>query len=505
MASNESFGNRLLAGIERAGNALPDAVTLFLSLILALLLTSALAAMAGVSAVHPVTGETISIVNLLSGDMLRQLFTQMPQTFAQFPPLGTVVVAMLGVGLAEKAGLFDAALSSFVRKIPRPLLSIALVFAGIMSSLAVDAGYVVLIPLGGVLFAAAGRHPIAGLAAAFAGVSAGFSANLLITPLDALLAGLTQSAAAIVAPEYVVPITGNYYIIVTLVPIFTLVAAWLTDRVIEPRLGQYQARHEAGEDGQLSPTQQRGLRRALIVMGGLLIGALALALPAGAPLRDDSGSLGPFYQSLVAFTAIIFAAGGITYGAATGKVGSDRDAVRLASDAMADLGLYLVIAFMIAHFIALFSWSNIGIWVAVNGAASLQAIGLSGLPLTIGFVLLVGFINLFIGSASAKWALLAPVFVPMLMLLGFAPEFTQAAYRMGDAFTNIITPIMPYMPMVIVFMQKYRKDFGIGTVIALMLPYSILMGLSSLLLLAVWIVADLPLGPGRAISYQPPA
>lgn len=498
--ARKSMLDRSLARIERAGNALPDPVTLFLILIAALLLGSALASAFGLAVIAPGTGETVAIVNLLSGPVIQRLFVDMPQTFASFPPLGTVVVAMIGVGLAERSGLFAAALGGFMHKVPARLLSVSLVFAGVMSSLAVDAGYVVLIPLGAVLFATAGRHPLAGLAATFAGVSAGFSANLIITPLDAILAGISQAGAGIVDSAYQVPITGNYYIVVALVPLFCLLGAWLTDKVIEPRLGQWSGGDSLGREAQdISASERRALRNAALAMGALVLGTLALTLPEGAPLRGADGGLDPFYKALVGLLSMIFAVGGIVYGAGVGTVRSDRDAVKLTGDALSDLGLYLLLAFVVAHFIALFSWSNIGIAIAVGGAAGLQAIGLTGVPLIISLVLMVGLMNLLLGSASAKWALLAPIFVPMFMLLGYTPEFTQAAYRMGDAFTNIITPLMPYFPLIIVFGRKYADDFGIGSLVALMLPYSIAFGLGSLALLGLWMGFDWPIGPGSVI------
>lgn len=488
-----------LDAVERVGNRLPDPVTLFIILIAVVLGVSLVAAWAGLSAINPVSGDKVAAINLFSAPMLRRLFTEMPQTFAGFPPLGTVLLAMLGVGVAEKSGLIGSGLAAFVRRAPQPLLTPALVFACVMSSLAVDAGYVVLIPLGAVLFLGAGRHPLAGIAAAFAGVSAGFSANLLITPLDALLAGLTQSAAHIIDPTYQVPITANYYLMVALVPLFVVIGTWLTDRVIEPHLGAYDGPAASSEEID-ADANRRGLRWAGVAFAVFLALVLALTVGEGAPLRDQDGGLAPLFKSMVALLFLGFLAIGMAYGFGAGTIKNDRDAVRMAASSMSDMGLYIVLAFVAAHFIALFSWSNLGIIAAINGAEGLRAIGLTGIPLLVGLVLLTAFLNLFIGSASAKWALIAPIFVPMLMLIGYTPEYTQAAYRLGDSFTNVITPLMPYFPMVIVFARRYAGSFGIGSLVALMLPYSITFGLGSILLMALWLAANLALGPGSYIN-----
>lgn len=488
---------RSLAAIERVGNRLPDPVTLFLILIGIVIVVSVVTAMLGVSATHPVTGATVSAINLLSADQLRRLFTEMPQTFADFPPLGTVLVVMLGVGVAEKSGLVAAALTAFVRRVPRRFLTAAVVFAGVMSSLAVDAGYVVLIPLGALVFYAAGRHPIAGLAAAFAGVSGGFSSNLVLTSLDPLLAGITQTAAHIVDPSYIVPVTANYYLMIALVPVFVVIGALITDRLIEPRLGAYDGKPDDDVAADDTPADSgRGLKAAGWTLAAFIALVLVLVVPEGAALRAEDGSLTPFYSSLVALMALGFLAIGLAYGIAEKRITSDRDAVQMVSGSMADMGLYIVLAFVAAHFIALFNWSNLGVITAIAGAEGLKAIGFTGLPLVVSFVIIAAFINLFVGSASAKWALMSTIFVPLMMLLGYSPELTQAAYRIGDSVTNILTPLMPYFPLVIVFGRRYLPDFGIGTLVATMLPYSVAFGLAGIALLVVWVMFGIPLGPG---------
>lgn len=502
--------------IERVGNRLPDPLSLFAILIGITMVVSWIASMAGVGAVHPGTGNRIDAVNLFDGAQLRRIFVEMPQTFAAFPPLGMVLVIMLGIGVAERSGLIAAALKGFVRAMPAGLLSATVVFAGMMSSLAVDAGYVVLIPLGAVIFHSVGRHPIAGLAAAFAGVSGGFSANLLVTSLDPLLAGFTEPAAHLLDPTYPVLPTANYYLMIALVPLFTVLGAYVTDRILEPRLGSWD-RSEAGEDfvegdgdeasRPLTDTERKGLRWAAISVVLLLLAVAAMVIPGGAPLRNPDGGeflvqrIDPFLRSMVAIMTIAFFVPGLVYGLVTRTIRSDRDVARMTAESMSSMGVYIVLAFAAAHLVAFFGWSNLGLITAISGAAFLQSIGFTGIPLLVGFVVVSATINLFIGSASAKWAIMAPVFVPMFMLLGYSPELTQAAYRIGDSVTNILTPLLPYFPLVIVFAKKYQKDIGIGTLVASMLPYSVAFGIGGILMLIVWMLTGFPLGPGSPLEY----
>jgi aminobenzoyl-glutamate transport protein len=505
---------RLLDSIEAVGNRLPDPITLFVILIGLVMLVSWIATVAGAGATHPGTGEPILPVNLFSSEQVRRILTQMPQTFATFPPLGLVLVVMIGIGVAERSGLIESALRAFVSSVPPRAITATVVLAGMLSSLAVDAGYVVLIPLGAVIFHGVGRHPLAGLAAAFAGVSGGFSANLLLTSLDPLLAGFTGPAAHIVDPTYVVYPTANYYLMAALVPVFTVIGTYVTDRILEPRLGAYDAsRGEAGPPARaepLTPAERRGLALAGVVTLATLGLFAAAVVPAAGPLRDPDGAMlieqiAPFLQSIVALMLILFLLPGLAFGITTGRIRSDRDVSRMMSDTMATMGAYIVLAFVAAHLVAFFSWSNLGVITAVVGADFLQGIGFTGIPLIVAFVLVSATLNLFIGSASAKWAIMAPVFVPMLMMLGYSPELTQAAYRIGDSVTNILTPLMPYFPLVIVFAQKYDREVGIGTIISAMLPYSIAFALGGLLLLGVWLLAGFPLGPDAPLHYQMPA
>lgn len=494
--------DRVLGWIERVGNALPDPVTLFLILAIGVILLSALAAAAGLSVVHPATAETVTALSLLSAEGLRQMVTEAVQNFVQFPPLGPVLVAMLGVGLCEYTGLLSAALRWGVSVTPLALVSPGIVFLGVMSNLASDAGYVVLTPLAAMLFAAVGRHPIAGLAAAFAGVSGGFSANLLIGTLDPLLAGISQDAAGFIDVDYVVNPTANYYFMAASTFVITLVGWWMTDKVVEPRLGSYEG--DRPEDEQtLTAPERKGLRWSLYALLAVLALLAILVLPPNGVLRDpETGSLvpSPFLNGIVILITLGFLIPGIAYGMAAGTVRNDKDVVKGMSTAMSAMGYYIVLSFVAAQFIAYFSWSNLGVILAVKGANLLEASGFTGIALLLSFVLLSAFINLFIGSASAQWAIMAPIFVPMLMLLGYTPELTQLVFRIGDSTSNIITPLMVYFPLIVAFGQRFDKNLKIGTLIATMLPYSLAFLVSWSLFFALWFVLGLPLGPGAGIQ-----
>lgn len=506
----------MLGWIERTGNKLPDPVFIFFSLILFLIVVSVLMSLLGVSAQHPsqvdANGNPVVIhaTSLLSSDNIRRLLVDMPATFAGFYPLGFVLLVMLGAGVAERTGLFATAMSAAVKLAPAAWLTPVVAFVAMMGNLAADAAYVVLIPLAGVLFAAAGRHPIAGIAAAFAGVSGGFSANLMPGQLDALLFGVTQAAAQTIDPGWTANIAGNWYFIAAMLVFFLPVIWYLTDKVIEPRLAPLSGQPTSTTAGVVRTTdaasaeERRGLARAGWASLTVALVWFLLCIIPGTPLINEEGGAGrlqPFYQSLVSAFFILFLAAGWAYGSATGSVKTHRDIVRMMSESMADLSYYLVLAFAAAHFVAMFNWSNLGLIFAVKGAGVISGTELPMAVLMVLVVLMTTLINLFIGSASAKWALLAPVLVPMLMLLGVSPEMTTAAYRAGDGATNIITPLMPYFPLILTFCQRWQKDFGIGSLAATMIPYSIWLLVVGTLMVIVWVVLGLPLGPGASASY----
>jgi aminobenzoyl-glutamate transport protein len=502
ISARKSFLSPVLDRVERWGNRLPHPFNLFLLFALVVLLVSWLAHALGVSVTHPLTGKPIVAVNLLDRQGVQNIITKAVANFTGFAPLGTVLVAIIGVGVAERSGLFSAALKGFVRSVPQWFITAALVFAGVNASLTVDAGYVILVPLGAVLFAQIGRHPVAGLAAAFAGVSGGFSANLFLTPVDPLLAGLTQEAARLYDPKYTVPATANYYFMIGSTFVLTLIGTAVNYWIIEPRLGSYQAQVDKGADA-LLPQERRGLAAAGITVTLEIILLLLLILPEHALLRDAKGTIDPFFQGMVVLMSVGFLLPGIAYGAAAGTIKGNRDVGRMIEETLGTMGSYIALAFAASQFVAYFGWSNLGLILAVTGADLLRASGLSGIPLVILFVFVCAAIDLFVASASAKWAVVGPVFVPMLMIMGYSPELTQAAYRIGDSFTNIITPLMPYMPLVIAFAQKYEPKIGLGTLLTLMLPYSVAFAIGWTLLLALWLLLGIPLGPGSGMVYPP--
>jgi aminobenzoyl-glutamate transport protein len=502
------FLDRGLQVVERAGNALPDPATLFALFALGTLLLSALAAIAGVAVTHPASGEVIPAVSLLNVEGLHRIISQMVTVFINFHPLGIVIVSLLGIAVAEKTGLLGAGVRALVLSTPRRWLTPIVVFAGILSNLGADVGYVLLIPLGAALFHAVGRHPLAGLAAGFAGVSGGFSANVMVSAIDIILAGLSQQAAQLLDPTYLVTGVANYYFLVASTVVVMIAGTWVTHRIVEPRLGPYRGGTPAEPLVPLAPAERRGLW-ATAVFAAVFAAVVAWGvIPADGFLRSPTAP-GSWLDSLllrhlVPFLFFFGLGTGLVYGLAAGTVKSDRDVVAGMNDAMGTLGAYLVLAFFASQFIAYFNWTNLGLIMAVQGANGLQALGLDSwpVPLMLGLVLLSAGINLIVGSASAKWALIAPVFVPMFMLLGYSPELVQAAYRIGDSTTNIITPLMAYFPLILTFARRYDPQTGMGTLIATMLPYSIAFSVLWSLLLVAWIKLGLPLGPGAPL-YLP--
>jgi aminobenzoyl-glutamate transport protein len=503
----KSLLSRFLFIVERGGNALPHPATLFAIMAVSIVVISGIAAQFDLSVVHPGTKKPIQPVSLLSVPGLHRIMTEMVSNFAGFAPLGTVLVAMLGIAVAEGSGLIGAALKLVVFGAPRRLLTFAVVFAGVMSNMGGEIGYVLLIPLAAIIFQAVGRHPLAGLAAAFAGVSGGYSANLLLGTIDPLLAGLSEEAARIIDPAYIVNPSCNWYFMFASTFVISATGTLVTERVVEPRLGAFTGlRDERTMATQLTPEEKRGLvfaAAAAVVFAGVLVWG---TVPETGFLRDPQtrGILrSPFMSGIV---ALIFAAGlltGIAYGLGAKTVRNDTDVVKSMGKAMETLGLYLVIVFFASQFVAFFNWTNLGLIFAVKGAEVLKASGLGTIPLIVSFILVSATINLFMGSASAKWAIMAPVFVPMFMLLGYTPEFTQAAYRIGDSTTNVISPMMTYFALIIAFMQRYQPSAGLGTLVATMLPYSVSFLIVWTLMLVVWIMLGLPVGPGAGLYLAP--
>ncbi|MFK8068747.1 MAG: AbgT family transporter [Gammaproteobacteria bacterium] len=492
--------NSLLDFIENTGNRLPHPTVLFLILCGIILFASTIFSTLGLNAVHPITNKTINVVNLISVDGLHRILSETVKNFITFAPVGTVLVAIMGIGVAEHSGLLSALLRATVLKAPETLLTFTIVLAGVLSSLAADTGYVVLIPLAALIFQSVGRHPIVGIAAAFAGVSGGYSANLLIGPLDAILAGISTEAASLIQTDYEVSAAGNYYFIFTSTFFVTLIATWITERVVSPRWTKLEAKSDLTKTTleKLSSKEKSALK-AVGIFSMLFVGLLLWALiPENGVLRDQTSQSilrSPFIKGIVTIIAIYATVAGILFGKISGRYKHTSEFVAGMEKHIATMASYLVLMFFAAQFVSYFSWSNLGSIIAINGANFLSTLELQSSSLLISFILMAAFINLFIGSASAKWALIAPIFVPMFLLSGITPEATQIAYRIGDSSTNIITPLMPYFGVVVAFAQQYKKDIGMGTIIAMMLPYSIAFLIGWSILLLIWIYLGWPLGP----------
>ncbi|MEM7414939.1 MAG: AbgT family transporter [Gemmatimonadota bacterium] len=500
----------MLNAIEVVGNKLPDPAVLF---VISLFLVWGLSwLLSGVSftEIDPRSGDPIEVTNLLNGPGLAAFLAGMVQTFTTFPPLGVVLVAMLGIGVAEHGGYINAALRIVLGLTPKMLLTPMLILVAIVSHTATDAGYVLVIPLGGVIYYAAGRHPLAGIAAAFAGVSGGFSANFVPSGIDPLLQGFTQSAAQIIEPQMLVNPLNNWFFTSASSVLIILVGWYLTDRVVEPRLAGTSVDGDPAEMPEMKDLESRERTAFWISTGVMALGVALLwiaASPTDSPLRSVNGELtafsAPLMQSIVPLIFLLFMIPGTVYGYVAGTFKESKDVIDAMTKAMTQMSYYVVMAFFCALFISAFGTSNLGALLAVKGANILRELALPAGFTIVGIIFLTGFVNLAVGSASAKWALLAPIFVPMLMQLGISPDLTQAAYRVGDSTTNIITPLMPYFPLVVVYCQRYVKGLGIGSLVSIMLPYSMFfIVLWSVFLLAYW---GLGIPLGLQASYVYPA
>ncbi len=498
---------RMLDYVEIVGNRLPHPATLFAGLALMVVIISWIGTMAGTFATHPVEGYNIYAKSLLSGEGIRWMYENILHNFLKFPPLGYVLVVMIGIGVAEGSGLFATMIRALVLGAPPRLITAAIVLAGIISGLAVEAGYVILIPLGAMIFHALGRHPMAGLAAAFVGVSGGFGANFFIGSIDPILAGISESAAQMIIPDIVVNPAVNYYFMIASSFVVLGVGTWVTEKIVEPRLGPYQGTSERMPIDQLTAKEKKGLRNAGWALLGTLILLALTVIPENGIFRDPETSSvlhSPFFRGIIIGILLMFFIPGLAYGITVGTIRNDKDVAGHLGKSMNTMGSYIVLVFFAAQFVYFFNYSNLGIIFAIKGATTLQNIGLTGIPLIVGFVLLSATINMFMGSASAKWAIMAPVFIPMLMLIDppYHPGLTQAAFRIGDSLTNLITPMMSYFALIVTFAEKYDKRYGIGTIISTMLPYSLILGLVWIALLVVWMLIGLPLGPDGPLYIQ---
>ncbi|MBW3550898.1 MAG: AbgT family transporter [Proteobacteria bacterium] len=502
----KSAVDRFLNIVESGGNALPHPATLFAILAMVVVLLSWITSQLELSVQHPTTGELITPVNLMSIAGLHRILTGLVTNFTSFAPLGTVLVSLIGIGVAEHSGLIGAALRQLVLAAPRFLLTPVMVFAGVMSNMASEIGYVLLVPLAGLVFLAARRHPILGMAAAFAGVSGGYSANLLLGTIDPLLAGLSQEAAQIIDPAYTVSPAANWYFMIVSTFLVTGLGWWVTERFVARRFPDAPEAEGGNDIEPMSAAEKRGLLFAIVASAAVTALVLWGTVPGDGFLRDPgTGDLlnSPFLRGIVALIFIYGVVAGVAYGIGAGTIKSDADVINGMGKSMSTLGVYLVLTFFAAQFVAFFNWTQLGLIFAVNGAAVLAQLELPGIVLFACFIVLTATANLFMGSASAKWALMAPVFIPMFMLLGYSPELTQIGYRIGDSVTNIISPMMSYFALIIAFLQRYEPKAGIGTVVAVMLPYSMVFMIGWTVLFAVWMAMGWPIGPGAPLAYLP--
>jgi len=504
---------RFLDAVEVAGNKLPNPAILFAILAAIVMVISHIAYLMEASVTMPAYGvnpeRDVEAFSLLTSKGVAYMFTSMVSNFVGFAPLGIILVVMLGVGVAENVGLFSAMLRKTMLGASKKMVTVMVIFVALFSNVASDVGYVVVIPLGAAIFYAVGRHPLAGLAAAFFGVSGGFAANIILSTQDFLLTGITQQVVG-----YEVLPTANWYFLFVSTFLLTGLGYFITEKIIIPRLGEYKSGEDAEIDNNiaeaLTAEERKGLKYAGWFLLGITVCLLALILPPGSPLRNpDTGSLlvgAPLMRGLVPIIMLLFLAPAIGYGIAVKKIKDSKDVVTAMTKSLQTMGGYMVLAFFAAQFIEYFKVSHLGDILAVNGAEFLTGIGFTGIPLILCFIVLTAFINIFVGSAAAKWAMMAPIFLPMFMApgiagegIGYDPTFVQLAYRIGASVTNIITPLLPYFALILVFAQKYEKKASIGTIISLMLPYSLIALLVWSLFLVIWYFTGLPIGLGGSI------
>lgn len=505
-SGRKTLMDRFLNTVETVGNRLPDPASLFIILAIITILLSAVLSMMGVEAVHPGTHKVIRIINLFSVDGFRQIWGKAVSNFATFAPLAMVLVCVIGAGCAEKSGFLAAFMQKMLGKSSRSIVTFAIIFIGINGNVAGDAAYVVLPPVAGVIFLGLGRSPLLGIFCAYASVAAGFSANLMLGMTDSLAYGFTEAAARMIDPSYTASPAINYYFMVTSCILLSLVGTYVTEKIMAPRFAHVDiSKYELDKDLMtLTPEKNRAVTKALWATLATLV-IIALLCIGDHPILGDpkTGSImansSPFMQGIILLVTVVLFVPGCVYGFASGKYKNDKDLFADISLAFKDISSYIILCFFCAQFTNYFAWSNLGAVIAIKGAGALQSMHFTGVPLIIGLIFVACIVNIFIGSASAKWAILAPVMVPMMMLLGYDPAVTQVAYRIGDSLTNPLSPLFYYFPLVLGFVNRYEKDVGFGTIIANMLPYSMTFAISWILLLIVWIVLDLPLGPGGGI------
>lgn len=503
--------------VEKVGNKLPHPVIMFFMFTVGVYVLSFLLSKLGMEVTYKsvkggdVVDVTTGVVNLISVEGIRNLFMMVIPNFVNHPAIGAILIAMLGVGVSEKSGLINAMIKKIVLGVPKSLVTPVVVFAGIMSNMAADAGYVVLIPLGAIIFMGFKRHPLAGMAAAFAGVSGGFSANLLIGTVDTVMASITTPAAQIIDSGYAIDPMSNWYFLIASTVLITLIGWVVTDKIVEPTLGKYIRKEDTEDEGnefELSKGEKKGLKMALLSIVLFILGIYLLTMegaPLGAYVDATGKTVDPFTGAIIFILGLFFFIPGIVFGFTSGKFKNGAlDIVDGLVDAMKQCASVIVIIFISAQFIYAFNASKIGTIIAVNGANLLKSTGLTGVSLMVAFILLTAVINVFMGGLTSKWLMMSPVFIPLFMQLGYSPEYTMLAYRIGDSTTNIISPLMTYFPIIVAFAAKYKRDndeMGVGTIVSMMVPYSVAFLIGWIVLFILWSYLGIPIGPGATSTY----
>lgn len=512
MSSNakqkKSLMNKFLNVVEGVGNRLPDPSILFFLMCLGLAILTWIVSLFHVSVKHPGTGKVVEIKNILSGDGLKMILNDAIKNFSEFPALGLVLAVMLGIGVAEKTGYFDKLMIQVVNKAPKKIIVPCIIAIGILGNAAGDAAPIVLPPITAMVFIKLGYHPIAGLAMAYASALGGFSANLILGMTDALVYSFTEPATKIVTDKIHINVAMNWYFIAASVVVLLPAVYWVTMKLVIPRLGTYDDTNSDistdDSNNSITPTQQRAVFWANISFVASIIVLIILAIPENSFLRNaKTGSLlndAPILNGVGLILLIVFLIPGIVYGVMTKEISNTKDLGQMFTDSMSSMGSFIVIVFFSAQLLAFLEWSNLGIIVAVEGAELLK--GQNGVVLIIGIIILSALINMLIGSASAKWGILAPIFIPMLILVGFHPAFTQMLYRIGDSISNPITPMMPYLPLLLSYAQKYDKNMQLGSLISSLMPYTIVLSIVWPLFMIIWYLLGLPLGPGGPLLIK---
>ncbi|MBB5223360.1 aminobenzoyl-glutamate transport protein [Amaricoccus macauensis] len=500
--------DRFLSTVERAGNKVPHPAIIFFMLIAIVVLLSVFLNLIGWAATyeaidpatHQVVTQTTTVRSLLSADGIRFMFTSIVPNFQGFGAVGVIIVAMVGVGVAEESGLIATLVRKVVEIAPRSIFTFIVVMLGVVSSFAADAGYLVLVPLGAAAFHSLGRHPLAGLAAAFSGVAAVFLVNLFSTPVDGLLAEMTNDAIRLVDPTKEVTLVGNLYFMIVSSFVMALVCTIITDKMIEPHLGPYEGGVPVEAQEGLTPSQSRGLRWSGWGLLGYLVIIGVLLVPPGAPLRHpETGEIlsgSPFMTGLIVQISLLFFTLGFCYGKGAGTIKDLTAAIKMVEKTFSGMASLIFLLLVIAQFVAFFSFTNIATVLAANLADFLETVPLGTASYLVIFVMLVLVVDLLITGAVAKWAIFAPVFIPLFMRLGSDPNLVLAAYRVGDSPANVITPLNVYLGVMVGFAAKYQKDAGIGTIVSLMLPYTVILIILWTALLVAWALLGIPLGPG---------